>query len=239
MINSIYKNKIVQLLLTIFLSCLACLCFKSVYWDNSIKVELNAKANKNVNYQIYYSDSTSKPFDEPQSVHVENKDINSYQILDFSLPLKESIALRLDFGDYPQRIEIASLKINGSNINLKELFTKGTIHQIDNIEFINDKVILISNQKDPYVIFQPEISRWKSEEHISREKLLSLFINSCLVFYIIIFQFLAKKWRNNGGERELIKKVQINRKLDSVQALRAIAVFLVAMNHYPGMTCSP
>lgn len=116
-------------------------------------VTFTAKADKDFDYQVFYTVEREVWFDPSHVVtRKAEKGTHKYSIV---LPVKEIFRFRLDFGEAPNEVTIKDIYVTGSQFADLNDFTKYDFNQIDSHKINKDNSITIkASGNDPFMAYQ-------------------------------------------------------------------------------------
>ncbi len=194
---------LVSFLLTYFVCC-----------PKVIKVSFTSNSSKDIVYQVFYTTKENERFNENHSVKQEVHKTQKEVLI--SLPADKIYRFRLDFGKNPGKVQVSNLKLKGSTkINLSDFSQFSFNKDIENKTIEDNKLTIITNKKDPYIIYTPPF-KLKGKSHWSTFLLINLGI-----IYLFWLLFYYK------SEEEVIKS-----KMQNIEFLRIVFTFAVVCTHF-------
>lgn len=135
------------------------------YWhDTNIRVTFHADSEKELQYQVFYTEDNLGRFNEPQSVkQVVPAGSNCVKIV---VPAEKIGRFRLDPGSFPNELTIKNLKVSGDN---SVEFT-----DFDNYKYLNIKehtanedgsLTIVSDHGDPYIVTTEELEVYPGDDY--------------------------------------------------------------------------
>ncbi|MBP5343788.1 MAG: hypothetical protein J6Y85_01765 [Alphaproteobacteria bacterium] len=122
----------------------------ALFTSYNISFSADIITKKNVEIQVFYTENDIEHFNENQSI---KKNIKSgLNHLKMTLPIQHVSKFRFDFGTNPGEVILSNPTILGSKdkvLNLKKL----KFNQIGTYEISANAIKLISNQNDPFIVF--------------------------------------------------------------------------------------
>ncbi|MBQ8482113.1 MAG: hypothetical protein IJ532_06220 [Alphaproteobacteria bacterium] len=186
-IKKLSRKHYIQCGLAVLLTCVV-LYFTSALWlSKNIVVSFNAKAEKDILYQVFYTAPENKVFREEYSVRQKIKSgISNVKIV---IQVAKITGIRLDIGSNPGNVEISDLQIKGSR-NIKLNYNEFERKNIDRFEVKNGKLYLTSNQGDPYLPYKKELNLHAGHQ-IDWCRLIIISVLAFLLMYKFV-QYLSK-----------------------------------------------
>lgn len=167
---------------------------KYIQIEKNIQIILNINLKKDIELQIFYTQDINKNFNEVDSIKKDIKKEEAKVVIDLK-NIKKLEKLRMDFGKYPENIEISSIKILGDKEKI--FFPKDIIkfskNQIEKSYLENNKLILFSNELDPFIIFSNEDIKIKNKTKTDLYLITTFFIIIFFTIYILINKIRIKK----------------------------------------------
>lgn len=167
---------------------------KYIQIEKNIQIILNINLKKDIELQIFYTQDINKNFNEADSIKKDIKKEEAKVIIDLK-NIKKLEKLRMDFGKYPENIEISSIKILGDKEKI--FFPKDIIkyskNQIEKSYLENNKLILFSNELDPFIIFSNEDIKIQNKTKTDLYLITTFFIIIFFTIYILINKIRIKK----------------------------------------------
>lgn len=146
----------IQCSLTISLTVIVLWLTTSLWINNRlIVIKFASLAEKDIQYQIFYTESDSQNFNEHQSVSQNVK--SGYQKVKFVLPIDKIVKFRLDIGRQPEKIIISGLKINGRHKILPD-YNEFHQNQIDKLIIKGRRLHIESMHDDPFLIYKKPLN---------------------------------------------------------------------------------
>lgn len=167
---------------------------KYIQIEKNIQIILNINLKKDIELQIFYTQDINKNFNEVDSIKKDIKKEEAKVVIDLK-NIKKLEKLRMDFGKYPENIEISSIKILGDKEKI--FFPKDIIkyskNQIEKSYLENNKLILFSNELDPFIIFSNEDIKIQNKTKTDLYLITTFFIIIFFTIYILINKIRIKK----------------------------------------------
>lgn len=170
-----------------FLALVVLWASSAVWLSGDITVSFDTENVKDIEYQIFYTDSKGQGFNAAQSQRMQVK--AGAQNVTFVLPIEKLILFRLDFGNYPQKATISNLMIKGQK-SIKLDYNDFRFNQINEHNIHNNELTIISNQQDPYISYK-KVLNLKSDVHADILIVIILAVLSFMLFYKLL-QYLAE-----------------------------------------------
>ena len=152
--RSVVFQKGIKVVIAGLMTCVLMYISSNIYHKSPfIDVEFQTSQNKTITYQVFYTTDPKKPasFNEKQSVKKNvPAGLHTEHII---LPTPKIAQFRFDFGEYPGEVNVLKIALKGKNkqvLNLKDF----KFVNIDSQTVQNNKLILVSKQKDPQMIHQ-------------------------------------------------------------------------------------
>lgn len=135
------------------------------YWhDINIRVTFHADSEKEIQYQVFYTDDNSGHFNEPQSVKkVVPAGSNCVKIV---VPAEKIGRFRLDTGEFPGNLTLKNINISGDETV--------AFSDFDNYKYFNIKehtanedgsLTIVSDHGDPYIVTTEELDIYPSDDY--------------------------------------------------------------------------
>lgn len=188
---------------------LVILLFANIAPKSNFVFKYNLISNKADNYQLFYT------FEEGFGNYVIDEEYNNpseEKTVSYTLP-RDVTRLRVDLGESPAEITISNPIITyyGQKLDIKELIDTdpGSMNDIQTVNFIDDKVEVVSKGNDPYLTINLNMIQYQLMNKV--DKYLTLAIKSvlCIIFNIIMLISMKK----GSLIKELFKEVYSNRRL--------------------------
>lgn len=172
---------------------------KKIKENENVVVEIEMKIEKDMELQIFYMKDITEMGFKHSVKNMIKKTSENFQKIEVELEgVKKYKILRVDFGKYPDVVEVKSIKVKGNkNINYypKDLYENSKFGKdVENTELVGDRLIIKSKKIDPLVIL-PTISEENLKEIRKNTVLFTLSFSLLyfLVLNIINFVFKNKK----------------------------------------------
>jgi len=181
------KRHYIQCGLTVLLTAIV-LWLTTNLWVNgrSVVVKFTSLAEKNIQYQVFYTDTDAQRFNERQSVRQNVK--AGYQKVIFVLPIDKIVKFRLDIGVSPEKVIISELKIKGERKILPD-YNGFYQHQIDKYMVKDGRIHIESMQRDPFLIYKKSLNL-SGVIQIDWCRFIIVLISAFLLMYKLV-QYLA------------------------------------------------
>ena len=153
-LNDILRKQRIQYVLTVLLT-VVILYFTSAVWYRGIVLSFNAQADKNIQYQIFYTETPEQDFNEKQSI--KKYVIDGLQKVKIGLPIGKIAKLRLAFGSMPERLEISDIQIKGTG-RLDLEYNEFAKNEIDFSTVQDGKFIIYSYKDNPYITYKKDLN---------------------------------------------------------------------------------
>lgn len=147
------KRLFITILLSLTIVCGLKFLFAS---PKPIKLSFKTTLNKPVEFQVFYTSSSKESFSEKRSLKRKIQAGSNQKVI-FKLPAKKIKRLRLDFGSNPGEILIRRLQLQGLWTQKIRNF-EGSYNQIDSFTSDKGKLLILSEQKDPYLFFKKKFN---------------------------------------------------------------------------------
>lgn len=154
-IKKISHKHYIQCLIALLLTGVMLWGTSSLWLSKSIIVVFNSQAQKDINYQVFYTEEKGQGLKEQNSVRKFIKSGNHQVVIE--LPTPQIVKFRLDIGRNSGKIIISDLRLKAQktiNMDYKH-FNK---NQIDSYKIKGNKLILFSSGKDPYIVYKKELN---------------------------------------------------------------------------------
>ncbi|MBQ8481523.1 MAG: hypothetical protein IJ532_03210 [Alphaproteobacteria bacterium] len=162
------------------------------YWhDTNIRVTFHADSEKELNYQVFYTDNERPGFNEKQSVRqIVPAGSHCVKIV---VPTEKIGRFRLDPGAKPEKLTIKNLKVSGDE----------TIEftDFDNYKYLNIKehtanedgsLTIVSDHGDPYIVTTEELDILPGDDY-DWLRMWSIFGGSFIVAFLLAMLVNRKK----------------------------------------------
>lgn len=141
--------------LTIIFTVLAIWFSKNLFISHCIEVSATVNTNKNIELQLFYTENSEENFNEKQSV---KKNISSGTTnLKIVLPAQHISKFRFDFGSNPGKVILKKLIFHGKKDIILN-FEKLKFHEINTHKIYKEEIEIVSNQRDPFIIFNETLN---------------------------------------------------------------------------------
>ncbi len=136
------------------------LCYKLMgLTDFSVKenitVTFNSYAEKDIEYQVFYTEARGQSFNGNRSV---KKNVAAgKQTVEIELPIKYINRFRLDIGSNPGNVEISDIRLKGEKIVLLDNRNFSYSQDVAEHNTDNEKLHIKSIQSDPYIVYLRDI----------------------------------------------------------------------------------
>lgn len=150
------NKTLVNLLVGVLVAVTATAASYSYWHDTNIRVTFHADSEKELNYQVFYTEDYSGHFNEPQSVkQVVPAGSNCVKIV---LPAEKIGRFRLDTGSNPGNLTIKNIKVSGDNTVEFTDFDNYTYKNIKKHTSNDDgSLTIVSDHRDPYIVTTEEL----------------------------------------------------------------------------------
>ena len=214
-LDKLSRKHYIQCGLAVLLTCIV-LYFTSVLWLNkNIVVSFNANAEKDIQYQVFYTEDNGQNFDEKQSVKKKVK--TGKQRIAIVLPIQKILNFRLDIGSVPGEVIISDLQAMGSR-TLRLDYSEFNQRNIDKYEVKNNKLYVTSYQEDPYLPYRIKLNL-PAGYHLDWFRLIIISILAFLLMYKFV-QYLSN-----------FKIEKHHSRIDIVMLAIFFALLFVPMSH--------
>lgn len=218
MLHKLLRKHYIQCGLAVVLTSLVLWFTSSLWYQKAIIVSFDAIADKDIEYQVFYTEADGQIFNQKQSVRkTVKKGKSKVEIL---LPIEKIMKFRLDFGVIPGSVKFKNLQISGQkSIKICEI-TDLRLNQIDKITKENDFFQITSNQGDPYIIYIKNL-------HLNLSA--SFLIDWCKLVIISVLAFLfSYKFVQYLSKFKLEKQ---HSRIDIVMLTAFFGLLFVPMSH--------
>ena len=171
-----FNKRFFQVLLTLLFTSGVLFFASSYYLSKEIYVSFNAKAAKDITYQVFYTTGKNEHFQGGKSVSQTVKAGQNH--VQITLPVSHLYRFRLDFDRFPEHIEISDLKVKGKQTQSLN-FSNIKPNELDSFEVNDNKLTLYSNKSDPYIIFMNPLNTDAASA-----------VNYCFAFIVGLLSFL-------------------------------------------------
>lgn len=154
-LDKIKRKHYIQCSLTALLTCLVLYITSALWYSRAVIISFDAKSEKDIQYQVFYTEKVGQDFNEKQSV-ISTVSAGTQKVK-IILPIEKLIKLRLNIGKYPGNVFIYDMQAKGLrsvNLNYND-FEK---NQINLYEIRNSKqyvkLHIFSSQKNPFITYK-------------------------------------------------------------------------------------
>lgn len=170
----------------------------------SVSLNINVKAEKNFDLQLYYSSDGN--FSEEKS-QIKNYDTEKSDAkFEYEIFLNTPY-IRLDFGNFQNNIEISNIyyecKFGRKEIDIKEISGNKNINDISVTGTNNNTIVVSAVEGDPYMVLQLDFSDFENGAETQNRK-IPIILDIIICFIIDLAAFLIFKRINLlieiGGE---------------------------------------
>lgn len=230
-LNDIPRKQWIQYVLTVLLT-VVIVYFSSAVWYRGIVLSFNAQSDKNIQYQVFYTETTEQDFNEKQSV--KKYVIDGFQKVKIGLPIGKIAKLRLAFGSIPERLEISDIQMKGTDhLNLE--YNEFVENEIDYSTIQDGKIIIYSYKNNPYITYKKDLNLvrnnridwcrliiitvlalffvFKLTKYLADERYSKIDVILIAVFFALLFMpmsHISDARRSEKEFRMLAKKPQIS-----------------------------
>ena len=161
------------------------------YWhDTNIRVTFHADSEKDIQYQVFYTDDYSGNFNGPQSIkQVVPAGSNCVKIV---VPTEKIGRFRLDTGEFPGNLTLKNIKVSGDE----------TIEftNFDNYKYVNIKehtvnedgsLTVVSGHNDPYIVTTEKLDIYPGDDYDWLR--MGLIAGGSFIVAFLLAMFLNKK----------------------------------------------
>ena len=164
----------------------------------NIRIEIDLMVQKDLDFQLFYTQDLNKNFNETESIKTKIEASPGFKKIYFDLKKVEKIEkLRIDLGEFPGELSIKIIKISGNKkieLNPKTIlnFFK---NEIENMKIVNNRLLVSSNSKDPYIILDSNLIKIKRLKTYDISQSITILIVTFFGAYKLI-NYIDKKKRN-------------------------------------------
>lgn len=154
------------------------------YWhDVNVRVTFYADSEKDIQYQVFYTEDNSARFNEEQSQRLDVPVGSDF--IKIVVPAKKIGRFRLDTGVNPGKLTIKDLKISGDKVVKFNDYSKYKYINIK--EYIADEgnsLTIVSDHPDPYIITSEELDIQPGDDY-DLGKMLLIFGGSFVIAFLL------------------------------------------------------
>ena len=215
-IKKISKKHYIQCGLAILLTGLVLYYTAELWLSKNVVVSFNAEAEKDITYQVFYTETNGQSFNEKQSVRQNAK--SGAQLVEIVLPIEKIIKFRLDIGSNPGNVEISDLQVIGSK-KIELNYNEFDRRNIDKFEVKSGKLYLTSKHEDPHLPYKKGLNLFGKADKIDWCQLIIISVLAFLLMYKFV-QYLSK-----------FKIEKQHSRIDIVMLAVFFALLFVPMSH--------
>lgn len=145
-----------MLVLAVGLSALLLKNFPQLYkLSPSVEVIFTGEQNKDLEYQVYYTETSDEVFNEKQSVK-KMIPAGKHQVT-IAIPVSKIVKFRLDTGVQPGKVILSNLCLDGKekiDIGYSDLIFR----RIDKFSQDKKNLVINSNQNDPLLVYNKSLN---------------------------------------------------------------------------------
>lgn len=188
-------KKITKIISSIILTTIVLIITISIWTQKEMFISFNQKTDIGIRYQIFYTLNEKEGFNETYSIrYYADPTESEIKIL---IPQKHISKFRMDYGEFPEKVTISNLKLVGDQIiELNNFDDFSYSPAVENKIIENDTLTIISNQKDPYMVYK-NILDLNEGTFIRPQKIAFICILIFLISFICIKLFFIRKGEIN------------------------------------------
>jgi len=190
----IEMKKTNKILVNLFIGVLVALIATAAsynYWhDTNIRVTFHADSEKELNYQVFYTEDNSGHFNEPQSIkQIVSAGSNCVKIV---VPAEKIGRFRLDFGQFPGEVNIKDLKISGDEIvEFKDFENYRYANIKKHVSNEDDSLTIVSDHRDPFIVTTEELNIYPGDDY--NWLLMGLIAGSSFIIAFLLAILINRK----------------------------------------------
>lgn len=187
MLDKISRKHYIQCGLTVLLTFIVLYFTSALWYGRGVLISFNSQLQKDIEYQVFYTESDDQRFNELQSVIKQVKAGN--QTVEILLPTENIVKFRIDSGFKPGEVVISDLKIVGLH-EIEPDYNEFEPINMDKYISENNKLYIVSTQADPYIIYKKDL-HLSAGIQIDWYRLIIISVLTFLLMYKFV-QYLSK-----------------------------------------------
>ncbi len=176
---------------------LALLLGYKFYIGSNINVSIYADFEKPLEFQIFYSSSSKKSFNEENSVRLLAEPSAGKKI-SIKLPIHKLKLFRLDLGQNPGNVQLEAIKISGKNTVFLDDWKDFNFYNIERQTISNQTITILSDHVDPFIIYKNPLNiKGNASIHYGNLALIIFGVTALYTlfcFRTFIFRLSHKNW---------------------------------------------
>ena len=156
-IAKLQKDSSLLLFIMAVILSITALTLSSPLYETASKIEFSfyCEQNKDIEYQIYYTETANETFNGKQSVK-QNISAGKHYVK-ILIPTNKIINFRFDIGSNPGTVELSNMALHGNTI--KHLLPNDfRFVQIDKLSTQDNNIIITSNKTDPLMVYKQALN---------------------------------------------------------------------------------